>query len=382
MEPFKIALFTGNYNHIRDGVSLTLNRLVAFLEESGMEVLVFGPTIHKPALEHYGRLVDVPSIAIPGRPEYRMTLSFTKEAQIELEHFDPDIVHIATPDLLGYKALKWARRKGKVIVASYHTHFPSYLKYYRMQFLESVGWKYLQWFYGHCAQLYVPSTSMLETLRHNGVNGDLRIWARGVDSTLFSPTKRDETWRHLHGFSEDDVVVTFVSRLVWEKNLKLFAETVNAVAAQNPNLRALVVGDGPAMDGLREILPDAVYTGFVTGEELAKAYACSDLFYFPSDTETFGNVTLEAMTSGLPCIVADAVGSKSLVDHGENGYLIPVSEPEKFKSAIAELASDAGLRKKMGELSLQKSKHYTWDQINAKLLSYYLEVLNNSIGNR
>jgi len=382
MESFKIALFTGNYNHIRDGVSLTLNRLVAFLEDSGMEVLVFGPTINKPALEHKGRLVDVPSIAIPGRPEYRMTLSFSKEAQIELEHFDPDIIHIATPDLLGYKALKWARRKGKIVVASYHTHFPSYLKYYRLQFLESLGWKYLQWFYGHCAQLYVPSTSMLETLRNHGINGNLRIWARGVDSTLFSPSKRDETWRRSHGFGDDDVVVTFVSRLVWEKNLHLFAETVNAVAAKNPKLKALVVGDGPAMDGLREILPDAVYTGFVTGEELAKAYACSDLFFFPSDTETFGNVTLEAMTSGLPCIVADAVGSKSLVDHGENGYLISVSEPEKFISAITELAADAELRKKMGRMSLQKSQHYTWDQINGKLLAYYLEILDNSTGNR
>lgn len=382
MKSFRIAIFTGNYNHIRDGVSLTLNRLVAFLEGEGADVLVFAPTIKNPALKHNGRLVAVPSISIPGRPEYRMTVSFSKEAEIELEHFNPDIVHIATPDLLGFKALKWAKRKNKIIVASYHTHFPSYLKYYRLQFLEFIGWKYLRWFYRQCLQLYVPSNSMIETLKENGIKSDFRIWARGVNSTLFSPEKRDDKWRRKHGFNENDVVVLFVSRLVWEKNLNIYADTIKSVAEDFPNLKALVVGDGPAMEGLRDLLPKAVYTGFITGEELAKAYASSDLFLFPSDTETFGNVTLEAMTSGLPCVVADAVGSKSLVDHGRNGYLIPVSEQDKFITAVSELADNKELRMEMGRVSVKKSKNYTWDQINSKLLSYYHEVLRKSIENR
>lgn len=376
METFRVALFTGNYNHIRDGVSLTLNRLVAFLEKSGVEVLVFGPTIDEPALEHKGRLIDVPSVSIPGRAEYRITVSFPKEARIELEHFNPDIIHIATPDLLGYKALRWAKRRGIIVVASYHTHFTSYLKYYRIQFLETLGWKYFRWFYSHCVQIYVPTPSMINTLKESGIEGDLRIWSRGVDSAFFSPSKRDEKWRAEHGIKKNDIVVTFVSRLVWEKNLKIFAETVQSVSAQNPNLKSIVVGDGPAMEELRDSLPDAVYTGFLTGEELAKAYACSDIFFFPSDTEAFGNVTLEAMASGLPCIVADAVGSKSLVDHGENGYLIPVTDHDKFISALTELAESSELRLKMGESSRQKSKQYSWDHINQKLLSYYIEAQN------
>jgi len=374
METFRVAIFTGNYNHIRDGVSQTLNRLVAFLEKSGVEVLIFGPTIKKPALKHNGRLVDVPSVSIPGRSEYRVSIKFPKEARIELEHFNPDIVHIATPDLLGFKALRWATRKNKIIVGSYHTHFTSYLKYYRIQILESLGWRYFRWFYRHCTQIYVPTNSMIETLKNNGIEGDLRIWSRGVDSEFFSPVKRDENWREGHGIKKNDILVTFVSRLVWEKNLKIFAETVKSVAAQNPNLRSMVVGDGPAMEELREILPNAVYTGFLTGEELAAAYACSDIFFFPSDTEAFGNVTLEAMASGLPCIVADAVGSKSLVDHRDNGYLIPVNSLEKFISALEELVNDRELRSRMGESSRIKSEQYTWDQINQKLLSYYLEA--------
>lgn len=378
MKSFRIAIFTGNYNNISDGVSLTLNRLVAFLEKEGIEVVIFAPTTDKPAFQHNGRLVSVPSISLPGRPEYRITIPVSKEAKIELENFDPDIVHIATPDLLGYRAMRWAKQNNKIVVASYHTHFTSYLKYYKLQFLESLGWKYFRWFYSQCLQLYVPSPSMLETLKEKNIESDLRIWARGVDSSLFSPDKRDEEWRRKNGFKEDDVVVLFVSRLVWEKNLNIYADTVKSVAADYPQLKALVVGDGPAMDGLREILPGAVYTGFVTGEELAKAYASSDIFLFPSDTETFGNVTLEAMTSGLPCVVADAVGSKSLVDHGRNGYLVPVAEPSAFISAVSELVADEELRRKMGRESVEISKNYTWDQINMKLLSYYDEVLSKS----
>ncbi|MEX2574872.1 MAG: glycosyltransferase family 1 protein, partial [Balneolaceae bacterium] len=303
MKTFRIALFTGNYNHIRDGVSLTLNRLVKFLEDAGMDVLVFSPTVDNPALKHNGRMVDVPSVSLPGRPEYRMTVSFSKKAKMELETFDPDIIHIATPDFLGYKALKWAVKNNKIIVSSFHTHFTSYLKYYRLQFLEFFAWRYLRWFYSHVHQIYVPTPSMADNLKENGFEGDLRIWARGVDTTLFSPSRRDEEWRERQGFRPEDVVVTLVSRLVWEKNLEIFATTVKRVMEKYSHVKPLVVGAGPARQKLSEMLPEAVYTGFLTGQDLAKAYASSDIFFFPSDTESFGNVTLEAMSSGLPCIV-------------------------------------------------------------------------------
>jgi len=376
MSRFKVALFTGNYNHIRDGVSLTLNRMVKFMLENDVEFKIFGPTIDEPALEHTGNFVAVPSFSLPGRPEYRVSTDLSSEARRHLREFKPDLVHIATPDVLGYKALRWAMDHQKPVVSSYHTHFTSYLKYYKLSFFEPLLWKYLNWFYSHCEQLYVPTSSMADWLKEMGVVTNLKIWARGINTEQFTPENRDEEWRQKMGFKPDDIVVTFVSRLVWEKNLKLFSDVLNRLMEKYDRVKAMVVGDGPAGNELKQILPNAVYAGFLTGDDLSKAYASSDIFFFPSDTETFGNVTLEAMASGLPCVVADAVGSKSLVDHEENGYLAPVEKSDLFYSYIDELVRNPGLRKKMADASRQKAGGYSWQNINGNLLNYYEQVLD------
>lgn len=375
MSRFKVALFTGNYNHIRDGVSLTLNRLVRYLMDKDIEVLVFGPTIKNPALEHDGKLIAVPSMRMPGRPEYRITFAFPEFEKQKLNDFKPDLIHIATPDFLGFKALKWAIDRDIPVVSSYHTHFPSYLKYYKMSFLEPLMWKYLRWFYQNCEQLYVPTPSMADFLKVQDVHCDLKIWARGIDTSKFNPNKRDENWRKDLGLKPDDLAVTFVSRLVWEKNLKIYADVLKKLSKKYKHVKAMVVGDGPAGEELKELLPDAIYTGFLKGSDLSKAYASSDIFFFPSDTETFGNVTLEAMASGLPCIVADAVGSKSLVEQKVNGFLAPISQTDLFYTYIDQLITDADLRKKMAACSLEKAKTYSWEIINGNLLNYYKQVL-------
>ena len=380
MSQLKVALFTGNYNHIRDGVSLTLNRWVSYLMENGADVLVFGPTVEDPDLDHVGELCSVPSVKMPGRPEYRISTGFPKENRDRLKRFDPNLVHIASPDILGYKALKWADKSGVPIVTSYHTHFTSYLKYYKLGLLEKIGWSYLRWFYKHSEHIYVPTKSMAEELIEKNIGRSpevLKIWARGVDTDQFNPSKRDPKWREEMGFNEEDVVFTFVSRLVWEKNLKLFASVISAIQKKYPHAKSLIVGDGPARTELESELNNTVFTGFLTGNALSKAYAGSDVFFFPSDTETFGNVTLEAMASGLPCLVADAQGSKSLVDHNENGFLIPVSKKKKFISRAEELAKDAELRRRLGQKSFEKAQNYTWDKINSTLLTHYYEVLGN-----
>lgn len=371
----KVALFTGNYHHVRDGVSLTLNRLVAFLLENGVDVLVFGPTIDDPPMEHSGVMVAVPSVKAPGRPEYRITTGFHDDAREKLEDFDPDIVHIATPDILGYKALKWARKNSVPVVSSFHTNFTSYLKYYKLGLMEPLGWKYLRWFYGQCEHVYVPTESMAQELRDQQIDTNLKIWARGIDVEKFNPSYRNQSWRKKVGFSEDDIVVTFVSRLVWEKNLELFADVVQDVQKTEPKLKALVVGEGPAMTGLKQMMPNAAYLGFLKGEELSSAYANSDIFFFPSDTETFGNVTLEAMASGLPCLVADAVGSKSLVAQNKNGFLGDVNDPETFKKYLKKLVDDSDLRQQMSAESLTRAEDYSWESINNNLLGYYQEIL-------
>lgn len=378
MDQIRVALFSGNYNHIRDGVSLTLNRLVKFLQQQGVEVLVFAPTKPKPALDHVGEMHSVPSKSIPGRPEYLISTGFPDNLKKELEVFKPNLIHIATPDILGYKALRWAQKYDVPVVSSFHTHFASYLKYYKLGLLEPFGWKYLRWFYKNCEQVYVPTPSMIDELKEKNIDTDLRIWARGIDTDTFNPQKRSESWRNEHGFSTDDVVVTFVSRLVWEKNLQIYASVVNSVQEKYKNAKALIVGDGPAMTDMKKMMPEATFTGFLKGDELSKAYAGSDIFFFPSDTETFGNVTLEAMASGLPCVVADAVGSKSLVEDGINGYLANVDTEKEFYDAIEKLLRSPSRRQEMAKKSVEKAKGYTWKSINMKLLDDYRDVLKKN----
>lgn len=378
MRNLKVALFTGNYNHIRDGVSLTLNRWVDYLLKAGAEVLIFGPTVENPDLDHVGTLIKVPSIKMPGRPEYRITVGLPSQEKNLLEDFSPDIIHIATPDVLGFQALKWGRNNNIPLVSSYHTHFTSYLKYYHLHYVEQLGWKYLRWFYSHCSQIYVPTQSMINELKAHCIgskNDGLRIWARGVDTELYNPQKRSLEWRKEKGFADDEIVITFVSRLVWEKNLKLYADVVRELESREKRVRSLVVGDGPAKEEMMEMLPNTVFTGFLRGEELAVAYASSDVFFFPSDTETFGNVTLEGMASGLPCLVADASGSKSLVEHGVNGFIVDVENESAFYEYAKKLVENDQLREEMSRQSYIKSGDFTWDKINSELLKNYYELV-------
>lgn len=375
MSDLRVAIFTGNYNHIQDGVSLTLNRLVDFLERQGVEVLVFGPTIDDPPIDHNGELISVPSVPMPGRSEYRVTIGFPESVQRRLAEFNPNLVHLATPDLLGFRAMRYAQSHNIQIVASYHTHFTSYLKYYNLEMLEILGWKYLVWFYSQCKHVYVPSPSMADELNKQGIDDGIRIWARGVNTDQFNPDKRDMEWRRSIGIDDDELVVSFVSRLVWEKDLQTYVDSINKLKGSDTKFKAMVVGDGPAKKELQQMLPEAHFTGFITGDELARAYASSDIFLFPSDTETFGNVTLEAMSSGLPCVVADATGSKSLVESGVNGFLAPPRNTKEFADSVLKIAENEGLRRNMGDTARQKALAYSWDNVNGELLKNYREAL-------
>jgi glycosyltransferase involved in cell wall biosynthesis len=283
-------------------------------------------------------------------------------------------VHLATPDLLGFRAMRWAQANDIQIVSSYHTHFTSYLKYYNLNMLELLGWKYLVWFYSQCKHIYVPSPSMADELNDKGITEGIRIWARGVHTDRFHPDKRDMEWRRSIGIQDDEKVVSFVSRLVWEKDLQTFVDTVKKLGN---SIKPLVVGDGPARKELERMLPEAHFTGFITGDELYRAYASSDIFLFPSDTETFGNVTLEAMSSGLPCVVADATGSRSLVESGVNGYLAPPRDTKEFAACVKKISRDDELREQMGKAARQKALVYSWENVNSKLLENYREALES-----
>ncbi len=372
----RIALFTGNYHHIPDGVSLTLNRLVRHLEASGDSVLVFAPTVDDPPMEHSGTLVPVPSVSAPGRPEYRLSTRFPRKARAALRAFGPDIVHVATPDLLGFRALRWAQAAGVPVVASYHTHFPSYLDYYKLGRLESALWRYARWFYNRCEQIYVPSWPMADVLRDHGVEAEIKLWTRGVELDRFGPDHRSDEWRAARGFAPADVVVAFIGRLVWEKGLDVYADVLTGLQSRGLAARALIVGDGPAQDALRGRLDgSAVFTGHLEGADLSTAYASADAFLFPSETETFGNVTLEAMASGLPVVAADAAGSRMLVEDGVTGHLCTPRDADAFLEATAALVVDAGARSRMGAAARERASTYSWPAVLDRILGYYDDVL-------
>ena len=371
----RVALFAGAYNHIADGVALTLNRLVDYLERRDIPARVFAPTGDDPALDHAGTLIPVPSIPFPGRSEYRCSLGLTSSVQEELEAFEPTLLQISTPDLLGFQALRFGRAAGIPVAGTYHTHFASYLKYYHLGLLEPVVWRYLRHFYQRCDHVYVPTTTMKDILRSYGIEEGLRLWQRGIDSDRFNPGHRSASWRRAHGLDTDEVVVAFVSRLVWEKGLDTYAEVIERLEHQGVPHRSLIVGDGPAREELEARLPHTTFTGFLHGEALSRAYASADVFLFPSDTETFGKVTLEAMASGLPTVCADAAGSRDLVEEGTTGFLCPPDDPDAFTDRVRRLVLDASRRREMGTAAYERAQGFARDRIHARLVQHYDELL-------
>lgn len=375
----RIALFAGAYNHIADGVSLTLNRLVEHLQKNGASVRVFAPTDGDPAIDHAGTLVPVPSVPLPGRSEYRLSLGLSPSAKQALDDFKPTLYHVATPDVLGSHALRRAESSGTPVVASYHTHFSSYLKYYNLDLLETPLWSYLRSFYEQCRQVYVPTNAIGEVLRGEGITSELRLWPRGVNTDRFAPRHRSASWREAHGIGENEVVVAFVSRLVKEKGLHVYADVIERLERMDVPHRSLVVGDGPARNELEARLPNTTFTGFLEGADLAAAYASSDVFLFPSDTETFGNVTLEAMASALPTICANAAGSRDLVDDGTTGRLCEPGNVESFTHATRQLVLDDALRSRMRSAALERAREFTWDKVLDLMTGYYDEVLGHAL---
>lgn len=375
MKNLRIVLVTGNYNHIPDGVSLTLNRLVRHLEQVGYEVLIIAPTIENPPIQHAGRLFAIDSISMPGRDEYRFTLCLPHVAKEEILKFKPDLIHIATPDLAGLGALLLGMEYNIPIVSSYHTHFSSYLDYYGISWIEPMLWKYLKFFYKNSVHTYVPSQSMIEGLKQHGIDFDLRIWARGIDTQRFNRKKRDMAWRRSLGISDSDILVTLVSRLVWEKEMETLRMTFNSLQKSGKPIRTMVVGDGPAGEELRYTMPDTLFLGHQSGDDLARSYASSDVFMFPSISETFGNVTLEAMASGVPAVVANAQGNNSLVRNGYNGFLVTPKDSAEFARKIIEIAENSDLRTDMSRNATEFASKFTWDRIFSDLTDNYCRAI-------
>jgi len=374
----RVALFSGNYDYVRDGANQALNRWVDFLERNGVAVRVYSPTAEKAAFDHAGTLISVPSIAIPRRPEYRFALGMPRSIKQDLADFNPNVIHLSAPDLLGYSALRVAKKWKIPAIASVHTRFESYLKYYKLAWLEKYVVKYLCHFYRQCAGIFAPTPEVAATLRHQGVPDNVGVWSRGVDGLRFNPAKRCDAWRKSLGFASTDVVVLFVGRLVLEKGLCAFAETINELRRRNVACRPLIVGDGPEMKSFKQLLPDGLFTGFLQGDDLARAYASADIFFNPSVTEAFGNVTLEAMASGLPCVCAAGTGNVSLVTDGVTGLLSPNRCPKEYAGHISTLTKNDDTRRAMGAAAQKASTAYVWDSVMVGLLRKFQDIVRHT----
>jgi len=374
-EELRIALFSGNYNYVRDGANQALNRLVGFLLRQGAHVRVYSPTVDTPAFPPTGDLVSVPSFPIPGRPEYRFAFRLPGKVRKDLEKFNPNVVHVAAPDIVAHRAVTWARKRGTPVVSSVHTRFDTYLQYYGLQYLEPTARAIMRRYYRRCDAIVVPAESTAAILRAQRMSNDISLWARGVDREQFNPGRRSLKWRRARGIGDEEMVVAFLGRLVLEKGLDVFAGAVESARTKGVPLKVLAIGDGPARGYFEERLPDAIFTGQLTGEELAVALASADVFLNPSITETFGNVTLEAMACGLPVIAAAASGARSLVQNGVTGRLSRPGNIGAFATALADYQRDPDLRHRHGEAGLAFAKTKDWDEINAAVMHVYERVI-------
>src|SRR5687768_5660505 len=241
----RVALFTGNYNYLREGANQALNRLVAYLEAArGAQVRVYSPVTDTPAFEPAGTLVPVPSVTLPVRTEFQLALGLPRRIRRDVESFSPDLIHVATPDILDTRAQTLAGRLGVPVVASLHTRFETYLDYYGLGWARPLALAHLRRFYRRSAHVLVPNRALLDEMMKLRGDDRVSLWSRGVDGRLFNPAKRDLKWRRRLGIADDEVVLLFFGRLVVEKGVRTFVQVLRELEARGIRIRPLVVGAG------------------------------------------------------------------------------------------------------------------------------------------
>lgn len=379
----KVAYFTESLFPLVDGVSRTLAQLFGTLEQRGVDFRVWSPFVPGPEVSWRARVRPVRYVRFPLYPDYRVSLPWGHGAARELEAWGPDVVHVVSPTPLASWAQRWARRHRVPVVSSFHTHFVSYFSYYHVPWLEGFGWGMLRRFYGRCDAVYVPSRRMMGEMEENGVAvGKMELWSRGIDLARFSPALRTPALRAEAGADDDTPVVLMVSRLVKEKDLADLVEMSRILTAEGERFRLVLVGDGPMRAELQAALPDAHFAGHQGGEALGRWYASGDVFVFPSTTETFGNVVLEAMASGLPAVVVDRGGPPDLVSDGETGYVAPANDPRALADRVRTLLRDPALRARMGAAAILSANDRDWSAINGRLIDSYARVAAARRGER
>lgn len=377
----RVALFSGNYNYLREGANRALNKLVDYLErEAGCVVRAYSPVTDTPAFEPAGTLVPVASIALPVRGEFRLALGLPRGVREDLARFDPQIVHVSTPDILGTRAVTWARNRKLPLVASQHTLFETYLDYYRLGWLRPLAEAHLRRFYRRADHVFTPTPALVADMKTMRGDDNASVWSRGIDRVQFQPAKRDMEWRRAQGIADNEVAVLFFGRLVLEKGIDIYARAMSALQGR-AKVRALVVGSGPHESEFGAI-PGAVLTGHLECDALGRAVASADVMLTPSTTETFGQVVLEAMASGLPVIAADAPSARALLREGETGLLVPPRDVAAYVAAVEMLARAPDLRARMGAAAREASAAYSWDAASESVARVYRALVERGMAAR
>jgi glycosyltransferase involved in cell wall biosynthesis len=376
----RIAIITENFLPKLDGITRTLAMLLEYLQAGGHQALVLGP---ESGMEKYAgaHIVGTAGVPFPFYPELRFNF-FRPLFVRRLKEFDPDVVHLVDPVILGAAGLVAARMLNKPLISSYHTNLAIYCQHFGFSLLSEPMWQYNRLIHNHCALTFCPSPSTARMLRLQGFQ-HLRIWPRGVDTDLFRPDRSNAalraSWLQYREQPENKVVLLYVGRLSWEKNLRLLVQAYQRLDHHRCHL--VIVGDGPASAEMQQELAGrpVTFTGYLRGEALAEAYASADVFAFPSCTETFGQVVLEAMASGLPVVGLVSEGVCDLVTNGRTGLLDRQRSDEEeqivgYQVRLRWLIDDHAARQVMGRAALSEAQRHCWPQAMQCLLQGYHEV--------
>ncbi len=376
----RVALVTDTFAPQLNGVTRTLDRLVAALEADGGTVHV--ETVTDPAAEQDPRIHRTRSIPFWAYPEMRISTPGAGAMAERLEAFQPDLVHLTTPFGVGIAGMLAARTLGLPTVTSYHTSYPQYLHHYGLRVLDRIAWPWLRWFHNASRRTYAPSRWIASELTRNGVER-VALWSRGVDTARFDPSNRSETLRRRLGVPSGGALVAYVGRIAPEKGIDVALDAMRRLAVRwGDRVRFALAGDGPAVAGARLRAPDGTtFTGSLAGEDLGAFYASSDVLLFPSTTDTFGNVVLESLASGTPVVAADHGLAAELVDHGAV-LTFPGGDAAGLEAQVSRLLHDDALADRLRRRGRAVALGRDWNAVWSALFSDYRRVIADSAQDR
>ncbi len=383
--PLRIALVTETYPPEINGVAMTLQRLVGSLLQRGHRVQLIRPRQPLEVMAGEGadglKQVLMRGWPVPKYPHLRMGLPSQGELVRLWTLQRPDVVHIATEGPLGWSALKAAKKLKLPVSADFRTQFHAYTEHYKLSWLRKPILAYLRQFHNRCDFTMVPTVGMRKELVTWGFER-LEVVGRGVDIQHFSTSKRCRMTRADWGVADSDCVVLSVGRLASEKNLRLLIRAREALAKTHPHAKWVVVGDGPEKAHVMAQMPGAIFTGPLSGEPLARVYASADVFAFPSLTETFGNVTLEAMASGLAVVAFDYAAAALAIDHEASGYLVPVGDENAFVHTLGRAVALAHSQSSLRTAAHNQAAEWSWSWIAQRVERHWFELLEHKADTR